>query len=358
MKLLLTIKTLFQMKKIMLFSLLFTLFLSCKNQSKPDAGVAAPSSIENRTVMLEAPSPVEAEMLKEQSPKDIAADLDKTANQSESKKIPSSSQNPKTPPSVSAPKNAERKIIRTAQMRFKAAKTDNATYKVEKIAKQLGGYVTESQMNSTVVSERAVVVSNDSVMQLTQYQLENTMVVRVPNYQLDTFLTEISRIYLFLDHRRISADDVTLAYMSSQLKAKIREQAAQRIQNATDTKGKRLDDIVDAETASSQLRDEAIDQQIANAEKDFNIQFSVVNLNIYQDMDIVKTMKANPSLYAYGPGFFTRLKESLAYGWAMVLEIVLGVASVWYLFLIGVLGWFLYKKYGKSLKFQGKSVKV
>lgn len=337
------------MKKIMLFSLLFSLFISCKNQSKSDdISVAAPSSIEEKMVMLEAPSPVEAEMMKDQSPNEANADLDKKPNKPA----------PPQPPSVSEPKNAERKIIRTAQMRFKAAKTDNATYKVEKIAKQFGGYVTENQMNSTVVSQKDRVVNNDSVMQITQYQLENNMTVRIPNHQLDTFLIEMSRIYLFLDHRHISADDVTLAYMSSQLKAKIREQAAQRIQNATDTKGKRLDDIVNAETASSQLRDEAIDQQIANAEKDFNIQFSVVNLNIYQDMDIVKTMKANPSLYTYGPSFFSRLKESFAYGWAMVLEIVLGLVSVWYLFLIGGLGWFLYKKYGKGFKFQGSSVKI
>jgi hypothetical protein len=77
-----------------------------------------------------------------------------------------------------------------------------------------------------------------------------------------------------------------------------------------------------------------------------------VNLNIYQDMDIVKTMKANPSLYAYNPPFFTRFKEAVASGWAMVLELVLGLISIWYLFLLGGLGWFLDGKYGKILNLQ------
>jgi Domain of unknown function (DUF4349) len=331
------------MKKVLLFSVIFTLVFSCKNQSKPET--ATYLLAEEKSVMPQAPPSVEREMMSDSMSISANSATDKFENK-------------KPPPSVSEPKKPKRKIIRTAQMRFKAAKTDNATYKVEKIAKQFGGYVTESQMNSSVVSEKDVVVSNDSVIHLAQYQLENTMVVRIPNEQLDTFLTEMSRIYLFLDHRRISADDVTLAYMSSQLKSKIREHAAQRIQNATDTKGKRLDDIVNAETAATQLHDEAIDQQTANAEKDFNIQYSVVNLNIYQDMDIVKTMKANPSLYAYGPSFFTRLKESVAYGWAMVLEIILGLVSIWYLFLIGGLGWLLYKKHGKTLNFQGKTAKA
>jgi hypothetical protein len=335
------------MKKIMLFSLFFTVLLSCKQASNPE-------SVVHRDISLEMAKPQVSSTESSEENAPLADSIKINSNFSDKKDREKTA----PPPSVSEPKKPERKIIRTAQMRFKAAKTDNATYRVEKIAKQFGGYVTESQMNSSVVSEKDVAVSNDSVIHLAQYQLENTMVVRVPNEQLDTFLIEMSRIYLFLDHRRISADDVTLAYMSSQLKSKIREHAAQRIQNATDTKGKRLDDIVNAETAMTQLHDEAIDQQIANAEKDFNIQYSVVNLNIYQDMDIVKTMKANPSLYAYSPSFFTRLKESVAYGWAMVLEIVLGLVSVWYLFLGVGLGWFLFRKYGKQFNFQGKSVKT
>jgi hypothetical protein len=335
------------MKKIMLFSLLFTVLLSCKQASNSESVVHRDISIDKAK-----PQVAPTESIEENSP--LADSMKINSNFSDKR----DREKTVSSPSISEPQKPERKIIRTAQMRFKAAKTDNATYKVEKIAKQFGGYVTESQMNSSVVSEKDVVVSNDSVIHLAQYQLENTMVVRIPNEQLDTFLTEMSRMYLFLDHRRISADDVTLAYMSSQLKSKIREHAAQRIQNATDTKGKRLDDIVNAETAATQLHDEAIDQQTANAEKDFNIHYSVVNLNIYQDMDIVKTMKANPSLYAYGPSFFTRLKESVAYGWTMVLEIILGLASIWYLFLIGGLGWLLYKKHGKTLNFQGKSAKA
>jgi Domain of unknown function (DUF4349) len=330
------------MKKVLIFSSFFTLFFSCKKYE---------SARESKSYDLQQAPTSAIESNAEIAPLQDSTKMQFNFVEKKEQRTPSS-QNSESGREVSEPKNTERKIIRTAQMRFKAAKTDNATYKVEKIAKQFGGYVTESQMNSSIVSSKEVAVSNDSVLQLTQYQLENAMVVRVPNHQLDTFLTEMSRIYVFLDHRRISADDVTLAYLSSHMKAKIRERAAQRIQNATDSKGKRLDDIVNAETATTQLHDEAIEQQIANAEKDFNIQYSLVNLNIYQDMDIVKTMKANPSLYAYNPPFFTRFKEAVASGWAMVLELFLGFISIWYLFLLGGLGWFLFRKYGKMLNLQ------
>ena len=262
-------------------------------------------------------------------------------------KLEEKSESKQKTPSVISPQNAVRKVIRTADLRFKVAKTDNATYKIETLATHFKGYVTQSQMNSRVLSEKSMEVSNDSMLQITQYELTNNMVVRIPNSQLDTFLTELTRLYIFLDHRTITADDVTLAYMSSQLKSRLREHAAQRIQNATDVKGKRLNDIVDAETAATQLNDEAIEERIANAEKDFNIQYSVVSMTIYQDMDIVKTMKANTSLYAYGPSFFTRLMQAISTGWAAILEIILGLISIWYLFLIGVLAWFFYKKYKK-----------
>ena len=84
-------------------------------------------------------------------------------------KLEEKSESKQKTPSVISPQNAVRKVIRTADLRFKVAKTDNATYKIETLATHFKGYVTQSQMNSRVLSEKSMVVSNDSMLQSNVY---------------------------------------------------------------------------------------------------------------------------------------------------------------------------------------------
>ena len=336
------------MKKIVFFCFIAVAVVACKNQSKKEAMPQAPTSSAN-VQDIQANKALITEDLTE-SPQFLPPN--------EKAKSPKSSIISKETNTIISDKAPERKIIRTAEMRFKVAKTENASYKIEQIVKHFGGFVTQTRMNSQVIEQKEVPISADSVLQITQYELQNNMIVRIPNAQLDTVLLEISRIYLFLDYRRLSADDVTLAYLSDQLKAKIRERAAQHIQNATDSKGNRLSDITNAETNSAQLQADAVDNTIHTLQKDYDVQYSTLTLDIYQDRDIATITKATPSVYAYGPSFFTRLKEAISTGWAGLLDMFLGLVSIWYLFVLGGFAWFLYKKYGVGFKFQRKIAKI
>ena len=261
--------------------------------------------------------------------------------------------NPTTTPSVSSlllgnNPRAGRKIIRTANIKTKVANTEQATYKIERIARQFDGFVTKTDLESRIIGENSTPISSDSVLQISQYEVSNTLSLRIPTHRLDTFLSEISSVYKFLDYRRVHADDLTADFLSNEMRVLVRANSVKRIENASDNKGKRLDNIVEAEQTALAMNDAKIDQQIRNMETDYSIQYSLVNMEVYQEAVISKSMKVNPSVLEPSPNFGYRFQEALSRGWSVLMGLVLLIVNLWSVILIALLGWFIYKKYNLS----------
>jgi Domain of unknown function (DUF4349) len=252
---------------------------------------------------------------------------------------------------ISTPKT-DRKVIRTADLHFKVTNTEQATYKIEQLTRRFGGLVTHTNLQGDVIKEFDLPSGNDSTAHITHYEVRNEMTLRVPNEQLDTILTEISHFYLFLNHRRVSGEDVTAAYLGNRLKAQMRERTAHRLENAADAKGKRLDDISDIERQSAGLQETAIDEKLKNLQNDYNIAFSEVKLLVYQEPSVLKTIKANPASEIYAPSFSVRAMSAMQTGWAVILEIVIGILHFWSVLLLGFAAWWAYKKVKKYPFFQ------
>ena len=275
------------------------------------------------------------------------------------------SQSPTTTPSVTSllPNNnplAGRKIIRTANIKTKVANTEEATYKIERIARQFDGFVTKTDLESRIIGENNTPISSDSVLQIRQYEVSNTISLRIPTHRLDTFLNEISSVYKFLDYRRVHADDMTADFLSNEMRALARAHSAQRIENASDNKGKRLDNIVEAEQTALAMNDAKIDQKIKNMETDYSIQYSLVNMEVYQEAVISQSVKVNPSVLEPSPNFSYRFQEALLRGWTVLMGLVLLIVNLWSVILIALLGLFIYKKYDLSAVklFNSRSAKI
>jgi hypothetical protein len=243
-----------------------------------------------------------------------------------------------------------RKIVRTAQVKSKVDNTEQATYKIEQIARKFNGFVTQTSLESRNLEKTETPISQDSTLEITQFEVGNTIALRVPNEHLDTFLTELSRVYTHLDYRRINAQDLTATFLTNQLKAQLRDNSAQRIAQASDEKGKRLTDIVGAEESRVNMKDAAIEQQIQNLETDYDIAFSVVNVEIYQNAVVSKTMKSNIGSLKSSANFGFRLTNALSNGWSILLEILLFFINLWAFILLGLMAFWGYKKI-KSLNY-------
>ena len=246
-------------------------------------------------------------------------------------------------------KNSTRKFIRTADVKFKVKNVAKSTYAIEDATSKFAGFVTYTNLQSTIYEEDKTKVSQDSTLVTTKYKVENNITIRVPNTKLDTIIKTIAKQIDFLDYRIITADDVSLQMLSNEMAQKRSNSSEKRLEKAIDSKGKKLNQIVDAEENLDLKKEQNDASKIQNLSLNDQVNFSTITLNIYQDESIKQKMIANEkSINSYRPNIGLQILDSLKTGWFMFESIIATIVLLWPLFLIGVLGFFGYKKFIKK----------
>ncbi len=243
-------------------------------------------------------------------------------------------------------KDSTRKFIRTADLKFKVKDVIRTTYKIEDITARFDGFVTYTKLNSDISSKMTIPISADSSLETTFFVVENTMTLRVPNTQLDTTLKTIAKLIDFLDYRIIKADDVGLQVLANSLTQQRVNRHSARLTDAIDNRGKKLHETTNAEENLLDKQEQSDNAKIANLELKDQINYSTIQLFIYQRTDIKREVVCNyKNIDAYEPGFGAKLKESLKFGWEILEALVLFVSKLWTLILIAFIIFFVVKKY-------------
>jgi hypothetical protein len=177
----------------------------------------------------------------------------------------------------------------------------------------------------------------------------NEMVIRVPNTRLDTTLKAIAKYIDFLDYRTIKADDVSLQLLSNNLTSKRNSVHVQRITNAIDSKGRKLQETTDAEESLLNKAEQADNARIANLNLKDQIAFSTITLNIYQRSNIrIERIVNTEEKNAYHPSIGSEIVDSLYTGWTILWAIISFFITIWPLILIAAILYILYIRYRKS----------
>ena len=246
-------------------------------------------------------------------------------------------------------KNSNRKFVRTADVKFKVKNVAKSTYAIEDATTKFGGFVTYTNLQSNIHSEDRTKVSQDSTLVTTKYKVDNNITIRVPNTKMDTVIKTIAKQIHFLDYRIIKADDVSLQMLSNELAQKRSNSSEKRLENAIDSKGKKLNQIVKAEETLDAKKEQNDVSKLQNLSLQDQVNFSTLTLNIYQDESIKQEMVANEkSINAYRPNIGLQIWDSIKTGWFILEHIVSFVVVLWPFVLIGFLGFLVYKKFLKK----------
>ena len=246
-------------------------------------------------------------------------------------------------------KNSNRKFIRTADLKFKVKNVATSTNVIEDATNKFGGFVTYTNLQSNILEEKKTKISVDSSLVTTKFNVENNITIRVPNTKLDTVIKTIAKQIGFLNYRVIKADDVSIQVISNHLAQKRSSQTEARIAKSIDVKGKKLNQIIDAETNLDAKKEAHDNKMIENLSLEDQVNFSTLTLQIYQNEGIKQEMIANEkSRNAYRPNIGLQIWESIKTGWYMLEEIISFVVVLWPFALIGFLGLLGYKKYYKK----------
>ena len=246
-------------------------------------------------------------------------------------------------------KNSNRRFVRTADVKFKVKNVAKSTYAIEDATTKFGGFVTYTNLQSNIHSEDKTKVSQDSTLVTTKYKVDNNITIRVPNTKMDTVIKTIAKQIHFLDYRIIKADDVSLQMLSNELAQKRSNSSEKRLENAIDSKGKKLNQIVKAEETLDAKKEQNDASKLQNLSLQDQVNFSTLTINIYQDESIKQEMVANEkSINAYRPNIGLQIWDSVKTGWFMLENIVSFIVVLWPFALIGFLGFLGYKKFLKK----------
>mgnify|MGYP003511539122 FL=1 len=246
-------------------------------------------------------------------------------------------------------KNSNRKFVRTADVKFKVKNVAKSTYAIEDATTKFGGFVTYTNLQSNIHSEDRTKVSQDSTLVTTKYKVDNNITIRVPNTKMDTVIKTIAKQIHFLDYRIIKADDVSLQMLSNELAQKRSNSSEKRLENAIDSKGKKLNQVVNAEETLDAKKEQNDASKLQNLSLQDQVNFSTLTINIYQDESIRQEMIANEkSINAYRPNIGLQIWDSVKTGWFMLENIISFIVVLWPFALIGFLGFIGYKKFLKK----------
>ena len=233
--------------------------------------------------------------------------------------------------------------------KFKVKNVAKSTGVIEDATTRFGGFVTYTSLQSTINDEDRTKVSPDSTLVTAKYTVENNMTIRVPNTQLDTVIKTIANQIGFLHYRVIKADDVTLQMLSNKMAQKRSTSTEKRIATAIDTKGKKLNQVIDAEENLDAKKEANDAKTLENLSLKDQVNFSTLTLLVYQDQTIKQEMIAyEKSVNAYRPNIGLQVWDSIKTGWFVLENIISFVVLLWPFALIGFLGFLGYKKFLKK----------
>lgn len=244
-----------------------------------------------------------------------------------------------------ADNDGKRRMIRTADIRFRVKDAVQSTYAIEDIVRHFDGFVTNTELRSRVDRTENIPTSADSMVELVHYTMVNQLTFRVPNHRLDTVLKSLAGQVDFIDHRTINANDVALALLRNQLVQARIATHEDRVKDAIDEQGRKLKETVPAEDRLLEKQATSDEALLANLGMEDRIAYSTVTIDLYQRPAARATVLASPpSIEPWSPGFGAQLKASLADGWAVVQWLLLALVKGWSIIALAIVGWLVWRR--------------
>ncbi len=239
--------------------------------------------------------------------------------------------------------DSTRKFIRHAEVKFRVRQVLSATLQLEDIALRNRGFVTVSNLRTEVEYRNEQPFSRDSSVETTRFAVHSHLVLRVPYQQLDTTLRAMNRLAEFLAYRNVSAEDVALKMMEDQL-LQLRQSNYQQSVNTAAQAGKPATRLEAADRTLSS-RAAADQSRIERLKLEDAIQYSTVEVDIYQPAQIQQRMIANTEMRPPERGFWASIGDGLLSGAVLLRTLVIALAHSWSIILLLILAVLAIRRY-------------
>ena len=230
---------------------------------------------------------------------------------------------------------ANKKFIKTTDLKFKVRNVLFATEKIEDLTSRFGGYTIYSNLQNRNDNTKRTNVSRDSILNSSQITVVNNIQLKIPTENLDSFIRQLSPIVVFFDYRVIKMNDVTFDLMLKSKKSERLKAYELRQVKHIDSKNARLKETTVAEDNLLDKQLTADNEQIALQQLEDNIAYSTVNIDIYQNSLIITNTEPDFSYVSeLKPNIFKRIADSIIQGWQILEEIIIFLVRIWGIILL------------------------
>ena len=239
-----------------------------------------------------------------------------------------------------------KRFIKTASIRGNVANIVGATEKAENLIKSYGGFVSNSNLQNVKGYANQVALSKDSTLLISRLNAQASITASIPQQHLDSALRQLARLFLTVEDRKLTAQDVSITLLDDKMKAFSNYQSQKRLQKASQQAGNKLEQVVEAEDAIVARQLAAIQSQVANLRLNDKIVYAALEISMIQPEEVQKTKIFNAYQDEKSP-FLYQLTQAFGNGWELCQEIFLFFVSGWsvWLLLIGFV--LLYLRYVK-----------
>jgi len=242
-----------------------------------------------------------------------------------------------------------KKFIRTAESKFRVKEVKQTTQRIHDLTNKYGGYVSSMSLRSEPSVSKKIQISADSLVEVEEFIVRNELTIRVPNQQLDSLLREVFKMVDYWDNCELKTDDASLLILGNSLKIKRLESFSDRNKANIDKKKGNITIASEAEKDGLAHDNQADNYKIDQQSIEDRVNFSVVNLQIYQAESIQKTAIPDiKNIEPYRPNIFLQVGDSLKDGWLVFENLLVFLVKFWPLWVIGGVVYYFVRR--KTLK--------
>jgi hypothetical protein len=231
------------------------------------------------------------------------------------------------------------KLVKTADVSFKVKNVRQTGEAIVSLTDKFGGMVMHHQMQSSIKQSENVHLSNDSLMLVSAFNTTADMTIKIPSEKLEDFINQVDRMGIYINSSTMDIEDKSLDYLSTKLKEGNREELVNQQKSGKVTL-KHPDEIL-------AVKDDIVDKKINNLRTDEAVAYSTIKLNFYQSDTILKENIANDDPSAYNIPLLQRLGLAFANGWAIFMDLLVGLINLWVFILAAIAIWMGYRFYRK-----------
>jgi hypothetical protein len=249
---------------------------------------------------------------------------------------------------TSAP--SDKKFIRTGDIKFRVENVHKATEMIEDLTAKYKGFVVSSdlQNNEDRTSENRY--TKDSVVLIKQITVKGEIKLRVPAEKLDSLVRELNNVLVFLDYRILRRDDVTLRFASIKKQKDRLLNYERRQRRNIDTKSSNLEAKTYAEENLLDKQMQIDDKDLQNMDLEDQVKYATITLWIYQPPLVISEKIYNfDYIDDLRPSFWERSWESVVKGWYGIEIVLIGLITIWPIFILLALGYYIFR-YVRNLR--------